>query len=80
MVHVLQPQLEQRGDGDPIPHRYPDDSLCLYFPKHSEWTPGMAIADSVVPWASLWLYYYELWHSTGEWLGGGAQHRRRKVA
>jgi hypothetical protein len=31
----------------------------------------MYIHESIVPWTSLWLYYYEIWHATGEWLGGG---------
>ena len=21
--------------------------------------------ETIVPWASLWLYYYEVWHATG---------------
>ena len=31
----------------------------------------MWIADTILPWTSLWLYFYELWHATGQWLGGG---------
>ena len=34
--------------------------------------------ETIVPWASLWLYYYEVWHATGEWLGGGEHPIARK--
>jgi hypothetical protein len=33
------------------------------------------IADTLVPWASEWLFDYELWLATGEWYGGGIEHR-----
>jgi hypothetical protein len=36
----------------------------------------MAVADTTVPWTALWLYHYEVWHATGEWLGGGIDHHR----
>lgn len=29
------------------------------------------IANTIIPWTIEWLYYYELWLATGEWLGGG---------
>jgi hypothetical protein len=34
----------------------------------------MKIATTIIPWLSLWLYYYEVWHATGEWMGGGIEH------
>jgi hypothetical protein len=77
-VRVLAPQLVDRGDGKPIPHRYSDGSLCLYYPKNRDWTSEMAIADTIVPWACEWLHYYELWHAIGDWLGGGEHPQSRK--
>ncbi len=70
-VAVLSPTLSDRGDGNPIPHRYSDGSLCLYFPRYGEWTSNHFLADTILPWASLWLYYYEVWVATGVWHGGG---------
>jgi hypothetical protein len=67
---VVTPALRQR-DGQPIPHMYHQKRLCLFHPEKCEWNGTMSIAESILPWASLWLYYYELWHATGEWLGGG---------
>jgi len=69
-VLVLSPELTKRGDQE-IPHVYPGNKLCIFRPKKKEWTREMLIAETIVPWASLWLYYYEMWHATGEWLGGG---------
>jgi len=34
--------------------------------------------ETIVPWACLWLYYYEVWHTTGEWLGGGLHPSARR--
>lgn len=75
-VRVLEPPIVRRA-GRVAPHRYADDSLCLFHPKRGEWAPAMAIAETIVPWASLWLYYYEVWLATGEWIGGG-EHPRTK--
>ena len=70
-VSVESPSLQPRSDGEDIPHRYPDGSLCLYLPRTGEWSSRFFIAESVVPWTSLWLYHYEVWHAVGQWLGGG---------
>lgn len=70
-ANVLTPALHDRGDGQPIPHLHSGEALCLYQPRYREWRPTLFIADTIVPWAALWLYYYEVWHITGEWLGGG---------
>jgi hypothetical protein len=75
-VSVIAPELRARAEGERIPHVYRGDYPCLYFPWNKEWTPDKLIALTVVPWASLWLYYYEVWHATGVWLGGGIEHER----
>ncbi|MBL0388494.1 hypothetical protein JJB07_17975 [Tumebacillus sp. ITR2] len=72
-VWVVSPQLRSRGD-DKIPHTYPGKRLCLYLPRTGEWSRDQLIAETFVPWTSLWLYYYEMWHATGQWLGGGVHH------
>ena len=48
--------------------------LCLYYPKKHEWNKYMFISETIVPWALSWLYYYEIWRVTGEWLGGGIEY------
>jgi hypothetical protein len=63
-VRVLAPKLVDRA-----PHLYPDGSLCLYWPKEWRWAPFEAIGETLLPWAALWLYYYEIWVDTGAWLG-----------
>jgi len=72
-VRVLQPQLHAREEGGRIPHMYGQDRLCLYLPGTGEWSPSKPIAVTIVPWASLWLYFYEVWRATGEWWGGGIE-------
>jgi hypothetical protein len=69
-VFVAKPELMTRN-GERVPHRYADGSLCLYRPKYREWTSADAIATTILPWSSLWLYDYEVWLATGAWVGGG---------
>lgn len=70
-VRVLEPALRCRKDEEKIPHMYGQERLCLFLPGSGEWNPDDPIALTIIPWAVLWLYFYEVWHATGEWLGGG---------
>ena len=81
-VRVLAPGLE-RYRNEPVPHLYTGERLCLYFNngQKREWNPFLWLADTTLPWTALWLYFYEHWLVTGEWLGdgvhpapGGEQH------
>lgn len=63
-VNVISPALVSR-----TPHLWNDGSLCLYYPKEKPWQADMLIAQTIIPWTALWLYYYELWLDTGRWLG-----------
>lgn len=70
-ARVLSPRLERGPNDEEIPHMYGQERLCLFLPTGEEWKPSDPIALTIVPWASLWLAYYETWLATGEWLGGG---------
>ncbi|MBP5971317.1 hypothetical protein HW132_00850 [Brasilonema sp. CT11] len=63
-VNVIFPTLAPKA-----PHLWKDGSFCLYYPKEKPWRKDMLIAETIIPWTALWLYYYELWLDTGEWLG-----------
>jgi hypothetical protein len=68
---ILAPMLMKNCKGEEAPHLYPNENLCLYHPQYREFSRIDFLSDTIIPWASLWLYYYEVWHLTGEWLGGG---------
>ncbi len=69
-IRVITPTLRTREGADRmIPHTFDDNLLCLHL--DDEWKPTMRLADTIVPWASEWLFYYELWLTTGAWLGSG---------
>jgi hypothetical protein len=68
-VRVIDPMLHVREGTDEVPHTFENNLLCLHL--NSEWRPTMSLADTIVPWASEWLFYYELWLATGTWHGGG---------
>lgn len=71
-VFVLQPEL-YIPEGSKLPHVYSEEKkqLCLYYPNGKEWNPKKLIAKTIIPWASEWLYHYEIWVATGDWNGGG---------
>ncbi len=72
-VYALSPQLFVPA-GMVLPHVYDhkEQRLCLYYPLGKpDWNSSMFLARTIVPWASEWFFYYELWLATGEWLGGG---------
>lgn len=72
-VFVVAPDLNSLAEGRRLPHVYSNKPvrLCLHYPKHEEWSPGHSIADTIVPWAYLWLAYFEDWLLSDEWKGGG---------
>ncbi|SJM35583.1 conserved hypothetical protein [Mesorhizobium delmotii] len=39
----------------------------------------MRLDQSIVPWTSLWLFYFEDWLTDGEWRGGGEHPIHRDV-
>jgi hypothetical protein len=63
-VRVLRPALAPNA-----PHLYGDGTLCLYWPEEWHWRHDALIAETILPWAVLWLFHYELWLDCGEWLG-----------
>ena len=77
-VSIISPKLRLCDGALSIPHTYIGDYLCLYYPDYKEWTSAKYVAETIVPWISLWLMYYEAWLATGEWLGGGIKHQREE--
>lgn len=77
---VYTPDLNQLAKGKRIPHTFSQQSgkieVCLFWPGKKkkeipEWNRNMLIATSIVPWITLWLYYFEHWLVSGKWYGGG---------
>lgn len=70
LIYVVRPQLE-RVDNKRIPHVFAWNTLCLHTEDRLQ-IASKRLADTVVPWASEWLFFYEIWLATGgEWMGGG---------
>lgn len=72
-VWVLSPEIHPNAK-----HRYRDQSLCLYYPKDRSWTPYKFISETIVPWTSLWLLFYEIWLDTDHWYGSEVAHTGSK--
>jgi len=74
-VEVISPAIHPNGK-----HIYPDGSLCLYFPQDHPWRGVNLLARTLVAWAAEWLYCYEVWRATGEWVGEEAPHSVNKLS
>ncbi len=72
-IHVLKPDIvaEAKTEGRTLPHVFSGAKLCLFHPDYHEWNSNMQLSDTVLPWISEWLFFYEIWLATGEWMGGG---------
>jgi hypothetical protein len=72
-IFVDGPDLHMLSGGRRVPHLYRQKppKLCLYFPKAYEWQSWMRLDQTVVPWATLWLFYFEEWLGSDDWKGGG---------
>lgn len=80
-VYVHDPVLADLAPGRPLPHVYEQRParLCLYLPGTGEWSPGMRLDQTIVPWTALWLFFFEEWLVTDEWKGGGVHPGDRRV-
>jgi hypothetical protein len=83
-VFVEDPDLVSLAEGRRLPHVYEQKPtrLCPYLPRAGEWSDWMRIDQTIVPWAALWLFYFEEWLDSDEWKGGGEHpghgpHRRQ---
>lgn len=72
-VFVEDPDLVRLAEGRHLPHVYEQrpTRLCLYLPRAREWSGWMRIDQTTVPWAVLWLFYFEEWLESDKWKGGG---------
>ena len=70
-VFVVSPQINRTENGKSVPHMFSNGSLCLFYPKYNEFNHTDLWSETIIPWTALWLFYYEIWKETGEWLGGG---------
>ena len=68
-VFIMEPQILKSA-----PHRYSDQSLCLYHPNDKSYRPDLLIADTLIPWTCEWLFFYNIWLEEGVWWGKDAPH------
>ena len=55
--------------------------LCLFDCRQGgqPWKSEDNIHETIIPWTSEWLVYYELFLKLGEWLGPEAPHTKPKI-
>lgn len=77
LVYVVSPKKLPLAIGKTsLPHVYSTEKqqLCLFYKE--EFQENMRIVDTIVPWASEWLFFYEIWYITGTWEGGGYHFKK----
>ncbi|GHS89769.1 hypothetical protein FACS1894201_11100 [Bacteroidia bacterium] len=72
-VKVINPKLK-----DNAPHTYPDRSLCLYHSSNFQWDSKKLITNEIIHWTVAWIYFYEYWLQTGEWIAEEFPHSSKK--
>jgi hypothetical protein len=71
-IYILNPKIDYNDDI----HLYNDNSLCLYHSTDLVWDDDkVLIANTVIPWISEWILFYEIWKITGKWLGAEIKHK-----
>lgn len=68
-VCIVSPQIV-----DGAPHVYEEGFLCLYHPSNFHWNADKLLAKTIIPWTASWIYFYEYWLRSGEWLGPEVKH------
>ncbi len=69
-IAILSPVLTLGPTHTKLPHVFDGQKdICVH--TANEWGPHLLIADTILPWVSQWLYFYEVWALTGKWLGEG---------
>lgn len=61
---------------DPMaPHIFSDSkSLCLYHQKDYKWNKTKLIATDIMGWVAGWIYFYEYWLQSEDWIGPEVSH------
>lgn len=62
--------------GAQSPHRFPDRSLCLYYPgddRDLRWSADMGL-EALLDMTAEHLYFEEYWRTHKKWLGAEAPH------
>jgi len=71
-VKVINPSVKKNA-----PHRYLDNSLCLYYPANFSWKEkANVIIKQTIPWTAMWIYCYEYWLQTEKWIGDEFPHNK----
>ncbi|ABW67893.1 hypothetical protein Dole_2089 [Desulfosudis oleivorans Hxd3] len=72
-TRVISPSIRQLAGEREIPHLYSqkEETLCLFLPWANEWSQGLLLSKTIIPWAYTWFFYFEHWLETDEWMGGG---------
>ncbi len=72
-VYIVNEKLKIAKNRNKLPHVWNNEEqkICLYSKDGGKWSSDKSIVSTIIPWASEWLYYYEIWLIDGNWNGGG---------
>lgn len=69
-INVIKPNIAEENKIKP-PHTFnhKEGEICLFLPE--EFSIYYSNSADIVPWISEWLFFYEIWKTTGVWKGRG---------
>lgn len=76
-VRIIEPELRLFPGKKSLPHVFNNsgDPLCLFFFYEFNNRKDL-LSETVIVWVTWWLYYYEIWLQTGEWVARGTHPDR----
>ena len=77
VVSILSPKLRLAKGTSRLPHTYANGQLDICVHEPHEWNSRLLVADTIMPWVSQWLRFYEYWEQTGSWEGKGTHPESR---
>ena len=72
-----QSHIENSEGQNQLPHTYWGGQLDICVHDLDDWNSKLLVADTIMPWVSQWLRFYECWEQTGSWEGKGTHPESR---
>jgi hypothetical protein len=69
IVKVKNPVLHPKA-----PHIFKGKCLCLYHKNNFRWDDKKLITNEIIHWTISWIYFYEYWLQSGEWVAPEIPH------
>jgi hypothetical protein len=76
-INIIEPKLILYPGKNSLPHVYSKNGapLCLFFFYEFD-NRKDHLGETIIIWITWWLYFYEIWSQTGQWVARGTHPDR----